>query len=151
VQTRCVAADITLDGITMSPLLRRGKSHYRPLAGPITAGWPTPVGPRVQLHRKKARWKFIPRPEFHGLIAGLAGLERKARAGAVRSHYRRRRLAAVEYYEHHFGHVPDILRVHHLKSEGAFYGTAQYKEWSAGAYALPRPVEREMQDARGAV
>ncbi len=126
----------------MAPLVRRGKSHYRPLAEPLVAGSPTPVGPRVQLNWKKARWNFIPRPEFHGLIAGLAGLERSARAGAIRSHYRRRRLEAVAYYQRHFGQVPDILLERHLKAGRSFYGTTEYREWSLSAYAPAEPRTR---------
>ncbi len=122
------------------PLLKRGKPHFKPTLGPRVAGWPIQVGPRVQLARKKANWGTIPRPEFHGFIAALAGLERSSPVGAIRSHYRRRRLAAIAFYERTFGPTPDLLRERKLKSGQAFYRTTQYKEWSACAYEPAAPV-----------
>ena len=116
-------------------LRNRGKSHFKPTSGVFVAGWPIQVGPRIQLAFKKARWGSIPRPEFHGLIGGLAGLERRSPPGSIRSHYRRRRLAAVEFYARVFGAAPQLLRERHLMSGSAFYRTTQYKEWSSSAYS----------------
>lgn len=123
-------------------LQKRGKPHFKPTPGQLFAGWPIQVGPRVQLASKQSKWGSIPRPQFHGLIAAVAGLERRSPPGSIRSHYRRRRFAAVTYYEQAFGPVPDILRERHLKSGAAFYRTAQYKEWAAGAH-LPDRRKRE--------
>jgi hypothetical protein len=121
-------------------MLRYGKPHYRPTRRRLVAGWPIQVGPRVQIARKKANWLATPRPEFHGFIAALAGLERRSPTGSVRNHYRRRRLAAVKFYERVFGPAPDVLRDRKLKTGAAFYGTPQYKQWSASAYEPPKPV-----------
>ena len=124
------------------PLLKRGKPHFKPTPGPRVAGWPTQVGPRVQLARKQVHWGAIPRPEFHGLIAALAGLERSSPAGAIRNHYRRRRLAAVDFYARHFGPTPDFLRARKLTPGIAFYRTAEFRAWAARAHDPPAPEPR---------
>jgi hypothetical protein len=120
-------------------LLNRGKAHYKPTKRSFVAGWPVQVGPRTQLASKKSKWNAISRPRFHGLIAALAGLERRSSPGAIRNHYRRRRKDAVSFYARVFGPVPASLRAHHLNSGPSFYRTAEYRDWSASAYQPARP------------
>lgn len=119
-------------------LRNRGKSHFKPKLGRLVAGWPLQLGPRIQLAYKKSNWLAVSRPSFHGIVAAVSGLERRSNPGAVRSHYRRRRLAALEFYARAFGPVPSLLLERHLRSGPAFYRTEQYKAWSVSAHSSPQ-------------